>query len=43
MKQQLDELWNYAQSLAAEEEQDTEPLVFEKIDAGKVQQTIEKI
>lgn len=43
MKQQLDELWNYAQSIAAEELKDTEPLVFEKIDARKVKATIEKI
>src|SRR2546427_12147373 len=41
MKRQLDELWSYAQSVAAEEQKDTEPLVFEKIDAQKVQQTIE--
>lgn len=43
IKKQLDELWSYAQQLAAEEMQDTAPLVFEQIDAQKVQQTIEKI
>ena len=43
MKKQLDELWNYAQSIATEEMKDTEPLVFEKIDAEKVEQTIAKI
>lgn len=43
MKKQLDELWSYAQSLAVEEMKDTEPLVFEKIDAEKVEQTIAKI
>lgn len=43
MKQQLDELWNYAQNVATEELKDTEPLVFDKIDAEKVKATIEKI
>jgi hypothetical protein len=43
MKKQLDELWNYAQNIAAEEMKDTTPLVFEKIDAEKVEQTIAKI
>jgi len=43
MKKQLDELWNYAQSIAVEEMKDTEPLVFEKIDAEQVEKTIAKI
>lgn len=43
MKQQLDELWKYAQDVAVEEMKDTEPLVFEKIDAEKVKATIAKI
>ena len=43
MKKQLDELWSYAQSIAVEEMKDTEPLVFEKIDAEKVEQAIAKI
>ena len=43
MKQQLDELWKYAQSVAAIEQDDTDPDGFDKIDAGKVKQTIEKI
>lgn len=43
MKQQLEALWNYAQSVAEEEMKDTEPLVFERIDAEKVKETIAKI
>ena len=43
MKQQLDELWKYAQSVAVIEQDDTDPDGFDKIDAGKVKQTIEKI
>ena len=36
MKQQLDELWAYAQRIAAEEMGDTEPLSYEHIDAERV-------
>ena len=43
IKQQLDQLWKYAQQLAAEEMDDTDPTDFDKIDADKVAQTIEKI
>ncbi len=40
---QLKELWKYAQSIAAAELPDTDPTRFDKIDAGKVEQTIEQI
>jgi transposase len=43
MKKQLDELWQYAQRVAAEELKDTEPVSFEKMDAKKVEQTIATI
>ena len=43
MKQQLDELWQYAQKVATEEMNDTDPTDFDKIDAEKVAQTIQKI
>jgi len=43
MKQQLDELWQYAQTIAAEELNDTDPTGFDNIDAEKVEQTIKKI
>jgi hypothetical protein len=43
MKQQLDALWKYAQSVAASELDDTDPSGFDKIDTEKVQQTIAKI
>lgn len=43
MKQQLDELWSYAQRIAAEEMSDTQPLTYEQINAEKVRQTIEQI
>ena len=43
MKQQLEELWSYAQQVAKEEMQDSEEVVFEKIDAKKVTATIAKI
>jgi transposase len=43
MKQQLDELWQYAQKIAAEEMNNTDPTDFDKIDAEKVEQTIRKI
>jgi len=43
MKQQLDELWKYAQSIASDELDDTDPSGFDKIDSEKVRETIEKI
>src|SRR3954464_27954 len=43
MHQQLNELWQYAQSVAASEMDDTDPSGFDKIDAEKVNSTIEKI
>jgi len=43
IRQQLNELWRYAQQVAAAEIDDTDPTGFEKIDKEKVQQTIAKI
>ena len=43
MKLQLDELWKYAQSIAASELDDTDPSSFDKIDKEKVAETIAKI
>jgi transposase len=43
IKQQLDELWKYAQTIAAEEMDDTDPSGFDKIDAEKVAQTVQQI
>jgi hypothetical protein len=43
IKNQLDELWQYAQKVAAAELPDTDPTGFDKIDAAKVEQTIEQI
>lgn len=43
IKQQLNELWQYAQSVAASELDDTDPSGFDKIDSQKVNQTIEAI
>ncbi|MDF2193794.1 IS1182 family transposase, partial [Paraflavitalea sp. CAU 1676] len=43
MKQQLNELWQYAQSVAAFELNDTDPSGFDKIDSEKVNQTIDSI
>jgi hypothetical protein len=43
MKQQIDELWKYAQSIAADELDDTDPSDFDKIDSQKVKETIAKI
>jgi transposase len=40
---QLDELWDYTQTVAAEELTEPEPPSFDKIDAQKVTETIEKI
>ena len=43
IKQQIDELWKYAQSIAADELDDTDPSDFDKIDSQKVKETIAKI
>lgn len=43
IKKQLDELWKYAQSVAAAELDDTDPSGFGEVNAEKVEQTIEKI
>lgn len=43
IKQQLETLWKYAQSIAADEIDDTDPSGFDKIDSEKVKDTIEKI
>lgn len=43
IKQQLNELWQYAQSVAAAELDDTDPSGFDKIDAEKVNKTIDTI
>lgn len=40
---QLDELWQYAQSVAKEELKDTAPLDFKTIDAQKVTETVKNI
>lgn len=43
IKEQLNSLWQYAQSVAVAEMDDTDPTTFDKIDAEKVTATIEKI
>jgi len=43
IKKQLDELWQYAQNVAAAELPDTDPSGFDKIDADKVEKAIEQI
>jgi transposase len=43
IKQQLDELWKYAQSVAASELDNTDPSGFKKIEKEKVTATIETI
>src|SRR5215212_3689629 len=43
IKKQLDELWQYAQNIAASELPDTDPSGFTKIDADKVEETIKQI
>lgn len=43
MKAQLNELWSYAQSVAAEELKDTAPLEYNEINPEKVRDTIAKI
>jgi transposase len=43
MVKQLDELWQYAQTIAKEELKDTAPLDFKTIDAQKVTETVKNI
>jgi len=43
IKTQLDELWSYAQKLAAEELKDTSPLEFDQINPEQVKKVVEKI
>ena len=43
IKKQLDELWNYAESVARDELENNEPTSFEKIDQESVLRTIESI
>ena len=43
IKEQLNELWQYAQKVAASELDDTDPSGFDKIDSEKVKQTINAI
>ena len=43
IKQQLSELWQYAQKVAASELDDTDPPGFDKIDSEKVNQAIDTI
>jgi transposase len=43
IKRQLKELWSYAESVAKEELENNAPDDFQKIDAEKVRQTIDKI
>lgn len=43
IKKQIDELWQYAQKVAADELDEPEPPTFDKIDAQKVTDTIAKI
>ena len=43
MAKQLDDLWQYAQTIAIEEMKDTVPVDFKTIDAEKVRQTVSAI
>jgi transposase len=43
MRKQLEELWNYAQSIASDEDKDPEPPEFKEISKEKIQQTVENI
>lgn len=43
IREQLKQLWQYTEKIAAEELSDTEPIEFEKLDGQVVTQTIEKI
>src|SRR5690625_2974881 len=42
MAQQLEEMWNYAQSIADEEDRDPEPPNFKKLDPRRVKKATEK-
>ncbi len=43
MSQQLEELWNYAESVAAQELKDKRPASFVAVDPGQVKNTIDQI
>ncbi len=43
IKEQLEELWSYAEQVAKEELMDTAPTTYEEIDAEKVSKTIDQI
>jgi transposase len=43
IKEQLNDLWKYAQSIAASELDDTDPSGFDKIDSNEIEKTIETI
>ena len=43
MAKQLEEMWQYAQSIADEEDKDPTPPDFKQIDKKKVEQTVQKI
>lgn len=43
VEQQLEELWNYAESIAAEELKDKRPTEFKAVDPAQVEKTIEQI
>lgn len=43
MKDQLVELWNYAQGIAAEEMKDNDPTTYQEVDSEKVKKTINTI
>jgi transposase len=43
IREQLNDLWRYAQTIAASELDDTDPSGFDKIDSEKVIETIDKI
>jgi transposase len=43
IRKQLEELWKYAETIAADELQDNDPTTYEEIDSEKVSKTIESI
>lgn len=43
MMQQLEEMWEYAQSIADDEDRDPTPPDFKKVEKEKVEQTARKI
>ncbi|MDT0645052.1 IS5/IS1182 family transposase, partial [Zunongwangia sp. F363] len=43
MMQQLEEMWEYAQSIADDEDKDPTPPDFKKVEKEKVEQTAQKI